>query len=125
MNKREYLQKLDSLNLDKNSYCIIASGAMLMHGLRDDCTDIDIRVTKELFQELLDKYHMQQSSRYDYVYELSDEIDVNCKNYNPDNIEFVDGYPVESLELQLNWMLENNRPKDQEKIEILKRYLKK
>ena len=125
MNKREYLQKLDSLKLDKNSYCIIASGAMLMHGLRDDCADIDIRVTKELFQELLDKYHMQQSSRYDYVYELSDEIDVNCKNYNPDNIEFVDGYPVESLELQLNWMLENNRPKDQEKIEILKRYLKK
>ena len=46
MNKEEYLKKLDSLNLDKNSYCIIASGSMLMYGLRDICNDIDIRVTK-------------------------------------------------------------------------------
>ena len=123
MNRIEYLKKLDELNLDKNSYCIIASGAMLMHNLRDNCNDIDIRVSKELFQELLDKYNMKQSDRYDYVYELGD-IDVNCRNFDRNNIEFVDGYPVEKLELQLNWMLKNNRPKDQEKIKILQEYLK-
>ena len=125
MNKKEFLKILDSLNLDKNSYCIIASGSMLMHNLRDNCNDIDIRVTKELFQELLDKYHMKQSSRYDYVYELNDNIDVNCKNYDPNNIEFVDGYPVEKLEVQLQWMLEQNRPKDKDKIIIIKNYLEK
>ena len=125
MNKPEYLSILDSLSLDKSSYCIIASGAMLMHGLRDDCEDVDIKVTEELFQELLRKYNMKQSSRYDYVYELSDKIDVNCKNFDESNIEFVDGYPVEKLEVQLEWMVENNRPKDQEKIKILKRYLNK
>lgn len=125
MNKTEFLRILDSLNLDKNSYCIIASGSMLMHNLRDSCNDIDIRVTKELFQELLNIYNMKQSSRYDYVYELNDNIDVNCKNYDPNNIEFVDGYPVEKLEVQLQWMLEQNRPKDQEKIILLKKYLGK
>ena len=124
MNRIEYLKKLDELNLDKNSYCIIASGTMLMHNLRDNCNDIDIRVSKELFQELLDKYNMKQSDRYDYVYELGDIIDVTCRNFDKDNIEFVDGYPVEKLEIQLNWMLENNRPKDQEKIKILQEYLK-
>ena len=124
MNRIEYLKKLDELNLDKNNYCIIASGSMLMHNLRDNCNDIDIRVSKELFQELLDKYNMKQSDRYDYVYELGDIIDVTCRNFDKDNIEFVDGYPVEKLELQLNWMLENNRPKDQEKIKILQEYLK-
>lgn len=124
MNKIEYLKKLDELNLDKNNYCIIASGSMLMHNLRDNCNDIDIRVSKELFQELLDKYNMKQSDRYDYVYELGDIIDVTCRNFDKDNIEFVDGYPVEKLEIQLNWMLENNRPKDQEKIKILQEYLK-
>ncbi len=123
MNKDEYLRKLDELNLDKNSYCIIASGAMLMHNLRDNCNDIDIKVTEELFQKLLDKYNMKQSDRYDYVYELGD-IDVNCRNFDRNNIEFVDGYPVEKLELQLNWMLKNNRPKDQEKIKILQESLK-
>ena len=124
MNRIEYLKKLDELNLDKNSYCIIASGSMLMHNLRDNCNDIDIRVSKELFQELFDKYNMKQSDRYDYAYELGDIIDVTCRNFDKDNIEFVDGYPVEKLEIQLNWMLENNRPKDQEKIKILQEYLK-
>ena len=123
MNKKVFLETLDSLNLDRNSYCIIASGSMLMHNLRDNCNDIDIRVTKELFQRLLTKYNMKQSSRYDYVYELNDDIDVNCKNYDPSNIEFIDGYPVEKLEVQLQWMLEQNRPKDQEKIIVIKKYL--
>lgn len=53
MKKQEYLNELNSLNLDKNSYCIIASGAMLMHGLCDECADIDIKTTKILFDEMI------------------------------------------------------------------------
>ena len=124
MKKREFLNELDKLNLDKNSYCIIASGSMLMYGLCEECNDIDIRTTKELFKHLKDKYHMKQSNRYDYVYELNDRIDVNCKNYDSKMIEFVDGYPVEKLEVNLKWMKENNRAKDQEKIRIIEEFLK-
>ncbi len=123
MKREEYLEIIDSLNLDKNSYCIIASGSMLMHGLAESCNDVDIKVTKDLFCELLEKYNMKQSSRYDYVYELSDTIDVNCRNFDRDKIEFIDGYPVEKLEVQLEWMLKNNRPKDREKIRLVKEYL--
>ena len=94
-----------------------------MHGLTDSCNDVDIRVSKELFDKLMDKYHMRQSDRYDYVYELSDNIDVNCKNFNKDNIEIVDDYPVEKLEINLEWMITNNRDKDKEKIRIIKEYL--
>ena len=123
MNKEEYLRIVDSLKLDKNEYCIIASGSLLMHGLTDSCNDVDIKVSKELFDKLMDKYHMRQSDRYDYVYELSDNIDVNCRNFNIDNIEFVDGYPVEKLEINLEWMIANKRDKDKEKIRIIKEYL--
>lgn len=123
MNKIEFLKKLDKLNLNKNNYCIIASGVMLMYGLKDECDDVDIKVSKELFDKLLKEYNMQQSDRYDYVYELDSDIDVNCKNFNRDNIEFVDGYPVESLKLQLDWMIENKREKDKEKIEKIRKYL--
>ena len=123
MNKTEYLKILDELNLDKEKYCIIASGSLLMHDLCDKCNDIDLRVTKDLFNHLLKKYDMKQSDRYDYVYELNDKIDDNCKNFSNDNIEIIDGYPVEKLEVQLKWMEENNRPKDLEKIKIIKSYL--
>ena len=125
MKKQQFLHELDKLNLDKNSYCIIASGSMLMYGLCEDCNDIDIRTTKELFNTLNEKYHMRQSDRYDYVYELNDFIDVNCKNYDPNLIEFVEGYPVEKLEVNLKWMKENNRPKDQEKIIKIEGFLKR
>ena len=123
MNKEEYLKIVDSLNLNKDEYCIIASGSLLMHDLTDYCNDVDLKVSKELFDELMNKYHMKQSDRYDYVYELSDNIDVNCRNFNIDNIEFVDGYPVEKLEINLEWMIANKRDKDKEKIRIIKEYL--
>ena len=30
MNKNEFIEKLDELNLDKNRYCIISGGVMLL-----------------------------------------------------------------------------------------------
>ena len=125
MRKEELLKTIGDLNLDKKKYCIIASGVMVMYGLKDECSDIDLRVSKDLFEVLLKKYNMKQSSRYDYVYELGNNIDVNCRNFNSDVISFIDGYPVESLELQLKWKEENNRPKDQEDIRLIREYLKR
>ena len=88
MDKKEYLKKLDSLNLDKNRYCIISGGVMLLYGLKET-------------------------------------TEIAVLDYEKSDVKFVDGYPVESLELQLKWMLDNNRPKDKEKIKIIKKYLKK
>jgi len=123
MNREQYLEIVDKLNWDKSQYCIIASGVMLMHGLREEVDDVDLKVSIELFQKLMDQYHMSQSSRYDYVYELADNIDVNCRDFNSDDIEWVDGYPVEKLEKQLAWKLANNRPKDEEDIRKIQEYL--
>lgn len=123
--KEEFLNVVSSLGLDKSQYCIIASGVMLMYGLREEVDDIDIKVTPQLFQRLLDEYHMKQSERYDYVYELTDNIDVNCRDFNPNDIKYVDGYPVEKLEKQLAWKLANNRPKDLADIQKIQTYLKK
>ena len=117
MNKQEFIKKLDSLNLDKNRYCIISGGVMLLYNLKPTTEDIDIKVRPDYFEEL--------KSKYDYLYELNDKTEVAVLDYNDDDIIIVDGYPVESLELQLKWMLEQNRPKDQEKIKIIEEFLGK
>ena len=52
MDKKEYLKKLDSLNLDKNRYCIISGGVMLLYGLKETTEDIDIKVKPDYFKEL-------------------------------------------------------------------------
>jgi hypothetical protein len=125
MNKKEFIKKLDSLNLDKNRYCIISGGVMLLYNLKPTTEDIDIKVRPDYFEELKSKYEFKKSPKYDYLYELNDKTEVAVLDYNDDDIIIVDGYPVESLELQLKWMLEQNRPKDQKKIKIIEDYLDK
>ena len=125
MNKKEFIKKLDSLNLDKNRYCIISGGVMLLYNLKPTTEDIDIKVRPDYFEELKSKYEFKKSPKYDYLYELNDKTEVAVLDYNDDDIIIIDGYPVESLELQLKWMLEQNRPKDQEKIKIIEDYFDK
>ncbi len=124
MNKKEYIQKLDLLNLDKKRYCIISGGTMLLYGLKEATEDIDIKVKPDYFLELKNRYQFKKSPKYDYLYELDESTEVAVLDYDDADVRFVDGYPVESLELQLRWMVEHNRPKDKEKIEKVKKFLK-
>ena len=123
MNKAEYIKKLDALNLDKDRYCIISGGIMLLYGLKETTEDIDIKVKPDYFEELKSRFEFKKSPKYPYLYELDDETEVAVLDYNTTDVKIFDGHPVESLELQLKWMIENNRPKDKEKIEIIKKYL--
>ena len=123
MNRTEYLAKLDALNLDKDRYCIVAGGVMLLYGLREDTSDIDLQVDPDYFEELKSRFDVRKSPKFNYLYELNDEVEAAVLPLNPADIRHVDGYPVISLEWQLNWMRENNRPKDQERMKIIERYL--
>ncbi len=123
MNKAEYLAKLDALNLDKNRYCIVAGGVMLLYNLRESTDDIDLQVSPDYFEELKGRFDTKKSPKFDYLYELGDDVEAAVLPLHPEDIRFVDGYPAVSLQWQLNWMRENNRPKDQERIKIIEKYL--
>ena len=124
MTKKEYLKELDKLNLDKNKYCIIAGGVMLLNDLRSETNDIDLRVKPDYFKELSNKYKMTKSPKYSYLYNLNDFIEIAVTDFNESDITFINGYPVLKLEKELEWKLKNNRPKDQSDIEKIKKYLK-
>ncbi len=125
MNKEEYINKLETLNLDKKRYCIISGGTMLLYGLKDKTEDIDIKIKPDYFEELKKKYQFKKSAKYSYLYELNEFTEVAVLDYNDEDVRYVCGYPVESLELQLKWMLEQNRPKDKEKIKVVRNFLNK
>lgn len=125
MNKGEYLRKLDELRLDKAKYCILSGGAMVMHGLKERTADIDIKVRPDYFEELKTKFSFKKSPKYGYLWELGEDVEVAVQDYDEKDVEMVDGYPVIRLELELEWKLRHNRPKDQESIRILKAYLGK
>mgnify|MGYP006332538153 FL=1 len=125
MDKDEYLKKLDRLQLDKARYCILSGGAMVMHGLKERTADIDIKVRPDYFEELKTKFSFKKSPKYDYLWELGEGVEVAVQDYDEKDVEMVDGYPVIRLELELEWKLRHNRPKDRESIRILKAYLGK
>ena len=123
MNKETYLKKLDELELDKSRYCIISGGAMLMHGLKETTNDIDIKVLSSYFEELKERFTFNKSPKFDYLYELGDEIELAVQDFKDEDVEFVDGYPVELLEIELQWKIDHKRDKDKEAIEKIKAYL--
>ena len=125
MDIKSYKAKLDSLNLDKSKYCIISGGVMLFYGLKETTADIDIRVKPDYFEEMKKKFIFKKSNKYPNLYELDPLIEVKVQDFNSKDIRMVDGYPTESLELTLKWMLEHNRPKDQEKIQIIQNYIER
>lgn len=125
MKKNEFLNKLDELSLDKDKYCIIAGGVMLMHELKEDTDDIDVRVLPSYFEELKSRFEFRKSSKYSYLYELGDNIEVAVVDFDKNDIDYIDDYPVLSLELELAWKIENNRDKDREAIRKIKEYLER
>lgn len=124
MDKDAYKANLDKLNIDKSQYCIIAGGVMLLWRLKETTEDIDIKVRPEYFEELKKKFIFKKSTKYPNLYELGDTTEVKVEDFDASNVVTVDGYPTESLELTLKWMLDHNRPKDHEKIKILQKFLK-
>ena len=124
MNKDEYKKKLDALEFDKERYCIISGGTMLLYGLKETTEDIDIKVRPDYFEELKTRFKFKKSPKYPYLWELNSETEVAVLDYDDSDVVIVDGYPVESLELQLKWMLEQKREKDQKKIEVIQNYFK-
>ena len=56
MNKEEILNKLKEYNLDSHKFIIIGSAALVLKGIKEACHDIDIAVTKEYNDFLLNNF---------------------------------------------------------------------
>ena len=57
MDKSYFIQRLNSLELPVGEYYILSSGSLLLYGLREEANDIDLCVSKELFESTLkEKY---------------------------------------------------------------------
>ena len=52
MNKQDLLQILGALPFDKGAYWLVAGGAMVLYGLREETSDIDLGCSKRLADEL-------------------------------------------------------------------------
>lgn len=73
MNKKELIELIESLKLDKNEFLILSSGALVMRDLYPDAGDLDIAVTEKGLEELKKNYNLKQKANGWYI--VNDKIE--------------------------------------------------
>jgi len=126
MNKQELLKLLSTLELDKEDFYVVSSGALVLRGLFPDAGDLDIVVTEKGLEKLKQQHDLKQKENGWYT--VTDKIECICdwkkeeKNNKP---ELVENYYVQNLQEYYEFLLQSTREKDKLRIELVKNALEK
>lgn len=123
MKKEEFMNLVDSLNLDNKDYCIISGGALLLHGLKESTHDVDIYVNENGFNKLNNQFKIEKTDDNKYKVKENVECFLRDDEYLEKQRVVVNGYSLQSLEKILELKLELNREKDLEDIKALRKVL--
>lgn len=126
LNKEQVIQALEKFEKDyaipKNNILIFAGSALVMRGLRDVCSDIDMGLpTEEVLRlQTVDGFTKAVPRFAGFLRLEKGDYDLGNNTYPS---EVVDGYVVQTLESLLEMKLRMNREKDQADIVKLKAVL--
>jgi len=126
----DYFQKLKALQLPAGKFALFGSAPMVVKGLRT-ARDIDIIVTKDLWQEYHDKGWEEKTALSGSRYLTQDNIEL-WQDWKPGEwdieklikeAEIIDGLPFVRLEEVAKWKKLFVRKKDFRDLEIINNYL--
>lgn len=120
MNKEELIKLIDSLEMNKNDFIVLSSGALVLRGIMDSAGDLDISVTSDGLDYLKSKYSLKQKENG--FYQVNDKIE--CIEDNNKNKELVGNYYVEDINDYLNWIKNSKREKDKLRISMVEEYIR-
>lgn len=125
MNKEEVLDKLKEYNLDHEKFIVIGSSALVLKGLKQTCRDIDIAVTKEYNDYLLENFDckFEREVSDHKVYFIDNTINFSTHYYNDFKGEMIEEYLVQTPKEVLKLKESLNRKKDKEDIKLILNYL--
>ena len=134
MKNNALFQKVKELKLPENKYALFGSAPMGIRGLKE-CSDIDLVVTEDLWQEFKNKqgweYKITENS-VEYIQNSDSNIEI-WHDWRPwyqdvmpfiDNSEIIDNLPFVRLEYVLEWKRQFGREKDLKDVEIIEKFLR-
>lgn len=119
MNKKELLELIESLNIDKNEFWILSSSALVLRGIYPDAGDLDIGVSEEGLRQLKEKFDLKQKANGWYI--VNDKVE--CVLDKKD-VEKVGEYNLESINRYYSYLKSSNREKDKARIPLVESYIK-
>ena len=125
MNKKDIYETLQKYNFDKNKYIVISGAAMVIQGVKDSTTDIDIAVSKDYYNYLLKKYNCT----FDYinkfknrVYFIDNIINFSLSYYDSE-YKIIDDIKIQSLKSIKKLKESLKRDKDKKDINLIEKKL--
>lgn len=122
MNKNEIIEYLKNYDLDKNKYIIISSAAMVLLGIKEKTKDIDIAVTKDYYNYLLNNYNCEFETNDNNGVYFIDKINFGMMYYS-DNKNYINDIPIQSIEQIKNLKIYLNREKDKIDLELIDKFI--
>lgn len=124
MNRKEIIEKLKQYNFDKSNYIVISGAAMVLLGIKDKTSDIDIATTQDYNDYLVDNYNVtfEKINEYNEPVYFIDNIVNFAVTYYSDKKEYVEDIPFQNVNDILRLKKRLNREKDKIDIEKLEEY---
>ena len=123
MNKEELYKLVEKLKLPITEYCILSGGSLVMHGIRENTNDLDIDITKKDFEIIKKYFRPTLVDENKKLYKITENIECFLDNNFETDIEFIEGYPCQSLMSVYRLKKKLNREKDQSDIIAIKKVL--
>ncbi len=126
MNKQEIIKRLRDLNLPKDEYYVLSGASLVLRGIREKCSDIDLCISEELFADIKDRLKMTPDKINSCnFYHLSNFLEIVVDKKSWFNMEKGDEFNLENINTILAFKESRNLPKDQQDIANIKKYLNK
>ncbi len=122
MNKKELIELINTLKINKEEYWILSSSALVLRDIYPDAGDLDIAVTEKGLEELKNNYNLKQKENGWYI--VNDKIECVVDTKEEWKIEKVGNYNLESIEKYYKFLKESEREKDKARIPLVEEYMK-
>lgn len=125
MNKQDLIKLINTLRLNKEEFWVICSGALVLRDLLPDAGDLDIAVTNIGMEELRQNYDLKRlKERFYSISEGIECVDVGKKIHQKYQPELIGDIYVQNIYDYLDYLESSERPKDKERIPMVKKYIK-
>lgn len=126
MNKKELIDLINSLKIDKKEFYVVSSGALVLRGILPEAGDLDIAVTNKGFEQLKKNFNLVQKDNG--WFKINDNAEGVCNGeretwaYQP---ELCDEIYVQNIQEYYSYLLSSEREKDKKRIPLVVDYISK
>ena len=124
MNKEQVIELIKSIDIDKEEFIVLSSGALVLRGIFDNAGDIDIAVTEKGLEQLKEKYDIKlKGDEWPGWYRINDKIECIVDDME-NKKEKVGEYYLQDIFDYLDYMKSSKREKYIPRIELVEKYIK-